>query len=200
MVQGHHQRAVPVKELAVLLADLEVRLDQLHGADAAQTHDDLGLHQPHLGPEIAPAGILLRVQGIPVLRRTALDGVGDIDILPVQADHGQHVVQQLAAPAHKGLALQILVGAGRLADEQHLGVGVAHAEHHLGTGLPQLARLTFQTGLSQFLPRGHFTLASIQFQIVSYTSVRCAFSFSSSCRSPGYSFSVQSATPAWRNA
>ena len=165
MEQRHHQRAVAVKELAVLLRNFEVRLDQLHGADAPQTHDDLGLHQPHLRPQIAPAGVLLRVQRVPVLRRTALDGVGDIDILPVQADHGQHVVQQLARPAYEGLALGILVGAGRFADEQHLGVGVAYAEHHLRAGLPQLAGLTFQARLSQFLPRGHDSLASIQFQI-----------------------------------
>ena len=83
----------------------------------------------------------------------------------MQADHGQHVVQQLARPAYEGLALGILVGAGRFADEQHLGVGVAYAEHHLRAGLPQLAGLTFQARLSQFLPRGHDSFPSIQFQI-----------------------------------
>ena len=165
MVQRHHQRAAAVKELAVLLTDLEVRLYQLHGADAAQTHDDLGLHQPHLRPQIGTAGVFFLAQWVAVLRRTALDGVGDIDILPVQADHGQHVVQQLTGPAHKGLALLVLVGARRLANEQHLGVGVAYAEHHLRAGAAQAAGLTLQAILSQFLPCGHFSFSSIQLQI-----------------------------------
>ena len=41
---------------------------------------------------------------------------------PLQVHHLQHVVQQLAPPAHEGLALQILVLAGALADAHDLGV------------------------------------------------------------------------------
>ena len=83
----------------------------------------------------------------------------------MQADHGQHVVQQLTGPAHKGFALLILIGARRFTNEQHLGVGIPYAEHHLLAGPAQAAGLTFQAALPQFLPRGHPNLASIQFQI-----------------------------------
>ena len=123
MEQGHHLDAGLLEPLAVFLGDLEILLDDAHGGDAAQTYDDLGADQGRLIAEIADAGILLRIQGVPVLRRTALDDVGNVDVLmPVQVDELQHVVQQLAPPAHKGLALKVLVLAGALTDEHDLGV------------------------------------------------------------------------------
>ena len=41
VVQRHHLNAVLLKELPMLLRDLEVLADQLHGADAAEAHDDV---------------------------------------------------------------------------------------------------------------------------------------------------------------
>ena len=140
MIQRHHQAAILLEELAVLLADLKVRADDLHGADAAQTHDDLGLHQCPLPLEIALAGVLLRVQRVAVLGRAALDDVGDIAVLfAVQVDGEEVFVQQLAAAAHKGQALLILALAGAFAHEQYLGVLGTLTEHHVGAGLAQLA-------------------------------------------------------------
>ena len=104
--QGHHVHPGLLKPLAVLLGDLEVGLDEPHGGDAAQTYDDLGPDDGHLVAQVADAGVLLRIQGITVLRRTALDHVGDVHVLfSAQVNDLQHVVQQLATPAHKGLSL-----------------------------------------------------------------------------------------------
>ena len=136
----------------MLLRDAEIRLDKLHGADAPQTHQDFRLHQLHLPPQIAAARLLLGVQRIPVLRRAALDTVGDIDALTGQADHLQHIVQQLPGPAHKRLPLLVLVGAGGLPHQQHLRRRIAYAEHHLGPLLRQTARPAGQTPLPQLLP------------------------------------------------
>ena len=155
MIQRHHQAAVLLEELTVLLADLKVRADDLHGADAAQTHDDLGLHQCPLPLEVALAGVLLRVHGIPVLRRAALNGVGDIQAAAVQPDHLQHIVQQLAAPTHEGLALLVLVSAGGFADDHDLRILPAHAEDHVGARFRQCTGVTAQTFLPQGFPLGH---------------------------------------------
>ena len=155
VIQRRHQHTALLKELPVLLGDPEVGLYQLHGRDAAQTHDDLRVHQDHLPAQIAYAGILLCVQRIPVLGRAALDNVGDIYRLPLKPDHLQHIVQQLPGSAHKGQTLLILAGAGPFPDEQHLGVNGPHAEHHIFPCVRQRAGTALQAFALQFFPRRH---------------------------------------------
>ena len=53
--------------------------------------------------------------------------------------HRTRLFQQLAAAAHEGLALQIFVFAGRLSHEQHFGVRIPHAEHHVSARFVQRA-------------------------------------------------------------
>ena len=161
MVHRHHQAVLPLVELSVLQRDLEIRTDQLHGTDAAEAHDDLGLHQRPLPPQEAAARVLLRIHRIAVLRRAALDGIGDVDAAPVQSDHVQHVVQQLAAPPHKGLALHILVGAGGFSDKHDLRVRPSYAEHHVLPGVRQRAGMAVQALLPQRFPLVHSRLSFI---------------------------------------
>ena len=155
MVQGGHPDAVFIEKQAVLLGDLEVRTDQLHGGHAPQTHDDLRLHQLRLTPQIAEAGGLFAIQRVAVLGRAALDDVGDIHRLPLQADHGQHVVQELSGRAHEGQTLLVLIGAGAFTDEQHFCVGAACAEDHVLPRVRQGAGTALQTFILQLFPRGH---------------------------------------------
>ena len=155
MVQGGHPHPGLPDPLAVLPGDLEVLPDEAAGGDAAQAHDDLGADQGHLGPEIADAGVLLGVQGVPVLGRAALDDVGDVHVLrPVQVDELQHLVQQLAPPAHEGLPLEVLVFPGALADAHDLRVPGPYSEDHVVPAVGQGALLTAETGPLQFLPGG----------------------------------------------
>jgi len=46
---------------------LKILLDDGLGGDAAQTDDDFGLQQGGLAAEPADAGLLLHIQGVPVL-------------------------------------------------------------------------------------------------------------------------------------
>ena len=101
----------------------------------------------------ADAGVLLHRERIAVVRRAALDDVGDIDVLALHADDRQHVVEQHARLADKGLALQVLVGAGALADEQHLGVMAADAEDDVCARLTQRAFPTAFARAFQRFPR-----------------------------------------------
>ncbi len=51
----------------------------------------------------------------------------------------EQLVEQLAGGAHERVALLVLVEAGRLADEDEVGVGVSDPEHDLGASLGQPA-------------------------------------------------------------
>ena len=51
--------------------------------------------------------------------------------LTAQIDELQHLIQQLAAPSHKGLALEVLIFSGSLSDEHDLRIPDAYAEYHM---------------------------------------------------------------------
>ena len=70
-------------------------------------------------------------------RGTALQHIGDVDVLAGQPGDGQKLVEVLAGGAHERLALQILVLARSLADDEHPGLGIAHPEHRLRAAIAQ---------------------------------------------------------------
>ena len=150
-VQGcHEENTVLFDELTVLLGHGKVRPDQPLGGNAAQADHNLRADQPELLPQPGQAGIPFLRQRIPVLGRAAFHDVGDKDIfLPGEIHRFQILIQQLAAAAHKGQALFILILAGALTDEHDLGSGAAHAEHHVMAGLTQAAFAAGQTFLLQ---------------------------------------------------
>ena len=69
--------------------------------------------------------------GIAVARRPALDHVGDVDVFALQPDRLDDLRQQLPRAADERLALDVFVGARRLADEHQVGVRIADAEDDL---------------------------------------------------------------------
>ena len=114
------------------------------GSDAAQADDDLRPQQTELLSQPGHTGFALGGQGVAVLRRAALDDVSDIAVLfAVQVDGEEVFVQQLAAAAHKGQALLILVLAGAFAHKQYLGVLGTLTEHHVR---PRFAQPTAAAG------------------------------------------------------
>lgn len=68
MENSGHMDSGLLKPLAVFLGNLEVGLNQAHGGNPPQAHDDLGPDQGHLVAQVADAGLLLQIQRIPVLR------------------------------------------------------------------------------------------------------------------------------------
>ena len=61
-----------------------------------------------------------------VAGRTPIDGVGDVDVVLAKSDRLEHAVEQLSRAADERPALQVLVAAGRFAD-QHEARAVAPA-------------------------------------------------------------------------
>jgi hypothetical protein len=64
-----------------------------------------------------------------------LHRVGHVDARAVEAGLGEGAVEELAGRADEGVAGEVLVVAGLLADEDQLGVGGAFTEDGLGSGL-----------------------------------------------------------------
>ena len=69
--------------------------------------------------------------GIAVLRRPALDDVGDVDVLALEIDRLDDLRQQLSRPSDERNALEIFIPAGGFPDEHQRGVRVAGAEDNL---------------------------------------------------------------------
>ena len=75
---------------------------------------------------------------VTVLRRPPRQNIRNINgTFAAEADRGQHPIQQLARPPHKGAALAIFVAAGRLTHNHDRRTGRA-------VGKDQIARALFQ--------------------------------------------------------
>ncbi len=94
---------------------------------------------------------LLRAR-VAIARRTALQDIGDVDLLALQPDGGQHAVQQLPGAADEGLTRAVLVRPRGLADQHQACLAVADPEDGLGAGLAQAAGAAAGHGRGQGLP------------------------------------------------
>ena len=132
MQHGHHPHALLLDECAVLSGDAQVGLYQPHAGDPAEGDDDLGADDARLLAQISDAALLLVLLRIAVLRRTAFDDVGDVDVFAaVEVDGVQQLVEELTGSADEGLALYILLLAGTFADEHDASLGIADAENNV---------------------------------------------------------------------
>jgi len=115
--------------------DASVGAREQLGREVAERADHLWLDELDLPVQVGPAGVELVRLRVTVARRSALEGVADKHVLPRQPDLPQELVEQLAGAAYERQALEVLVMAGRLADEHQVGVRVAVSEDHIGTPL-----------------------------------------------------------------
>src|SRR2546430_7348452 len=86
---------------------------------------DLGLHPGAAGRELAQPRRLVDAALAALDELEVLDRVRDVEPLPVQAHLDQRAVEHLARRANERRALQILLIAGLLADEDDAGIGGA---------------------------------------------------------------------------
>ena len=155
MISCHAAAAADVVPDAVIARDAKLRVDDRLGGDAAEADDELRAAQRDLPPEPLGARLLLHAEGVAVPGRAALDDVRDIDHAAVQVDHPEHVVQELPRGADEGLALQILLLAGALADEHELGVFPADAEDQIVPRAAERAAPAVRAIAFQSLPGIH---------------------------------------------
>jgi hypothetical protein len=98
--------------------------------EVPEAADHLGPDQVELPEQVVLAGVDLLRQGVAVPRRAAFEDVRNEHVRPGQPDLLQQLVEQPPRLAHEWQAALVLAGAGGLADEHQVGVGVARAEHH----------------------------------------------------------------------
>src|SRR6185437_12444534 len=107
-------------------ADLRAGEEARH-RKAAQGHNHFGVERGDLAGKVVGAGGNLVGQGVAVLRWAVLDDIGDEDGAAIQADGAEQLVEELSRRANKRTSLSVFVVAGRLANEEYLGVGAALA-------------------------------------------------------------------------
>ena len=126
---GHEVDAVEGAPLAPLAGDGESGvLEEVLGGGGAEGDDDGGADDVDLAEEEGHEELGFLGCGDAVAGGPDLADVADVDLLAGEAHGGDLLVEQLAGPADEGAGLEVLVGAGRLADEHEGGVGVALAE------------------------------------------------------------------------
>jgi hypothetical protein len=83
-----------------------------------------------------------------VLGRAAFHHVANVHVLTAQAHGFDHLGEQFSRAADEGLAFDIFIAAGALADENQLGFHAAHSEYDIRAGFVQLAASAIADGFS----------------------------------------------------
>ena len=150
-----HQRPAACTERMYLAAQARERglgREQVLRGDAPHGDDQRRRHELDLPLEVAAAlQRLLRLR-VAIARRPALEHVGDVDVLALEAERFQHRGEQLPGAADERLTLAVLIGTRGLADEHPAGLRIADAEHRLGAGLVQRAARALGHQRTQRLP------------------------------------------------
>jgi peroxiredoxin len=107
-----------VEHLAGLARDGHVPAQQVFGGHLPDGDDERRVDLCDLAQEVRAAVPEFRGAGVAVVRRPTPHAVRDPDVRPRDADLPEGPVEDVAAPPDEGLALLVLAGAGRLADEQ----------------------------------------------------------------------------------
>jgi hypothetical protein len=110
---------------------------QLRG-EVAQRADHPRLDELDLAHQVVLAVVDLCGLRVAVAGRPALQYVADEHVRSREIDLTEELVEQLSGGAHEGDAELVLLGAGGLAHEHEVGVGVAGAEDDLRPGTDEL--------------------------------------------------------------
>jgi len=112
-----------VVHVAGLAGDWNVPLQEMLGGDFSDSDDEFRVDCRYLPFEIRAAVREFPGPRVAVPGWSAPHAVGDPDVRPGKADCPEFLVQDVAAPADEWLARRVFGLAGRLADEQEVGVG-----------------------------------------------------------------------------
>jgi hypothetical protein len=131
---------------AALGEDFEVVVDEGLGGGAAEGDDDLGFDLEDFREDPGFAVMDFLAAGFVVEPSFAarigfpfevFDGVGEIEVVAVEAGFLQGFVEQLPGGADEGATLEVLAVAGLFADEHDAGVAGAFASDGLGRAFPE---------------------------------------------------------------
>src|SRR6059058_3746512 len=121
-------RKVRFDELSALPRDPEVAPEERLSRSRAEAdqnarldHVELGLQPGPAGRDLRPVRLLVDASLAARLPLEVLDDVGDVDLAPVDASVLERLVEELSGRPDERLALQVLLVARLLADEDDVG-------------------------------------------------------------------------------
>ncbi len=106
---------------------------------SAETADYFRLDHAELAKQERRAGCNFVIFREAIFGRAAFDDVADVNVGAAEAHCLDHLREQFSGAAHEGFALNILVAAGTLSNEDELRFRIPDAEDDLRTSLVQLA-------------------------------------------------------------
>src|SRR5205085_3549452 len=143
-------------QLSALPRDPEVAPEQRLSRSRAQTdqharldHVELGLQPGPAGGDLRPVRLLVDAALAARLPLEVLDDVGDVDLAPIDARVVERLVEKLPGRPDERLALQVLLVAGLLADEDDVRLRGALAEDGLCPGLVERAGGAARRGFAE---------------------------------------------------
>ena len=136
----------------MLARDAKRVFDERRCSDAAEADDDRRIDECDLPLQPFAAALLLRKLRVAVVRRTAFDNVGDVDLGAVQINHLEHVVEQLSGRADKRHALAVLLLTRAFANEHDACVFCTVSEHEAVPRLAEAAAMALRARLLELFP------------------------------------------------
>ena len=150
---SHHENPVLFNKLAMLLRYLEIGTDKPLSGNSTDTNYNFRAHKPDLLSKPRDASALLLRLGITIVRRSAFNHVGDVNILsPVQPDCVKVFIEKLTAPADKRFTLEILLLTRTFADEENLCFFISDAENKIGSRSSKLTFVAVAAVCFQLIP------------------------------------------------
>src|ERR1700691_1203467 len=148
MVCGDKFRAAEIEPLAAEAGNALGCLQQRLGGAASQAANHFRANHINLSKKEWRASrdfIFLRQA---IFRRAAFHHVADVNILAAQPHRFDHLREQFPRAADEGLAFDVFIAAGTLADENHLRFHAAHSENDIRAAFVQLAASAVANGFS----------------------------------------------------
>ena len=137
----------------MLLRNLEIGTDKPLSGNSTDTDYNFRAHKPDLLSKPRDASALLLRLRIAIVRRSAFNHVGDVNILsPVQPDCVKVFIEKLTAPADKRFTLEILLLARTFADEENLCFFISDAKNKIGSRNSKLTFVAVAAVCFQLIP------------------------------------------------
>ena len=135
---------IVIAPAAAELQDSLGGVEELARRGAAEKDQEVRVAELDLAFDEGPADRRFLRRRPAVAGRAPGDDVGDIDLVPRQADRREHAVEKLAGPADEGQALDVLVAARRFADQHDPAFRIAVGEDELRRRQAEIAAVERQ--------------------------------------------------------
>ncbi len=144
---------VVVEPFAAGLHDAVAGRQQRLRRGIAERHQHVRIHEFDLPLDERQADLRLLRRRRAVAGRPPGNHVGDVGLAAVEADRGDHAVEQFAGTSDERQPLDVLVAPRRFADEHDAGLRIAVGKHQPRRGVLQRAAVEFFQERAQFFQR-----------------------------------------------